>query len=208
MIARPASLLFSGFPAGLLHLILIPVFLFFSLPLPDLHSAQVTLEWDPDASPGIAGYKIYYGNASRGYTTAIDVGNVSSCTVSNLQDSLDYYFAATAYDNSGQESGYSNEVTYNSCEVNLSSPGMVFKDTSGGTGTVSVTASSDCPWTAVSNASWIILTSNASASGSGTVNFTLSPATSWSARSGTITIGSKRFKVTQGLKRYFSTESR
>jgi hypothetical protein len=45
-------------------------------------AASVTLAWD--ASAGATGYKIYYGIASRTYTTTIDVGNVQIYTVPNL----------------------------------------------------------------------------------------------------------------------------
>lgn len=41
----------------------------------------------------------------------------------------------------------------------------------GGSGSVSVTSLHDCPWTAVSSANWITITSGASGIGSGTVSF-------------------------------------
>lgn len=77
-----------------------------------VYSAQATLSWNPNSESDLAGYKIYYGNASRVYTTDIEVGNVTSYTIYNLTEGYTYYFAATAYDFSGNESGYSNEVSY------------------------------------------------------------------------------------------------
>jgi hypothetical protein len=80
-------------------------------------AAQTTLSWDPpvntDGTPvaGITGYKLYIGTASRSYSQNIDVGNVTSYTMNNLSDGATYYFTATDYDNSGNVSGYSNEVS-------------------------------------------------------------------------------------------------
>jgi hypothetical protein len=42
------------------------------------------------------------------------VGNQTSCTITDLVDTEPYYFAATAYDIYGNESDYSNEVSYSS----------------------------------------------------------------------------------------------
>jgi hypothetical protein len=43
-----------------------------------------------------------------------DAGNQTSCTITDLVDTEPYYFAATAYDIYGNESDYSNEVSYSS----------------------------------------------------------------------------------------------
>ena len=77
------------------------------------YGGSVTLEWDPpDGSPSdLAGYKIYYGNSSGNYTNSIDVGNVTTYTVTGLTEGLTYYFAATAYDIYENESDYSNEIS-------------------------------------------------------------------------------------------------
>jgi M6 family metalloprotease-like protein/uncharacterized repeat protein (TIGR02543 family) len=68
---------------------------------------------------------------------------------------------------------------------------------SGGTGSVSVTAQSGCDWTAVSNVSWITITSNSSGAGSGTVDYSVAANTSTSPRTGTMTIAGKTFTVSQ-----------
>src|SRR5581483_3824757 len=67
----------------------------------------------------------------------------------------------------------------------------------GGTGTIAVTTSSACPWTAVSNAPWIHVTSGASGSGSGTVAYSVDTNYSGSSRTGTITVAGQTFTVTQ-----------
>jgi hypothetical protein len=73
---------------------------------------RVSLAWDPVAETNIAGYKLYYGVASRTYANTINVGSVTNATVSGLTAGTLYYFAATAYDTSGLESDYSTEVVY------------------------------------------------------------------------------------------------
>ena len=80
-------------------------------------AGSVTLSWDPpttnsDGTPltDLSGYVVYYGTDSGSYTKNIDIGNVVTYSVSGLTDNLIYHFAVTAYDFSGNESGYSNEV--------------------------------------------------------------------------------------------------
>ena len=63
----------------------------------------------------MTGYRVYYGTASgkyaQAYGSGIAVGNTTSFAVNSLQSGTRYYFAATAIDNAGNESAYSNEVT-------------------------------------------------------------------------------------------------
>jgi|GEM_PF-4704807 len=72
----------------------------------------VTLAWDPNSEPDLGGYIVYYGVRSRLYTNAINVGNVTTNTVTGLVEGVLYYFAVTAYNTHGLESDYSDEVTY------------------------------------------------------------------------------------------------
>jgi fibronectin type 3 domain-containing protein len=74
-------------------------------------TVQVTLAWDPNTEPQLAGYKVYFGTSTGVYTTTIDVQNVTTYTVTGLAPGQTYYFAVTAYDGSGDESGFSNEVS-------------------------------------------------------------------------------------------------
>jgi hypothetical protein len=74
--------------------------------------AVVKLAWDPSTEEGLAGYKIYYGYASGDYDTSIDVGNTTTFQITDLEYDQTYYFASTAYDTSGLESDYSNEISY------------------------------------------------------------------------------------------------
>ncbi len=86
--------------------------LIFSFYTSNVYSAQATLSWNPNSESELAGYKVYYGNSSRSYSFNDDVGNQTSYTIANLVEGEIYFFAVTAYDFSGNESGYSNEVSY------------------------------------------------------------------------------------------------
>jgi hypothetical protein len=73
-------------------------------------AADVKLAWDPNTQPELAGYKLSYGASSGQYGTTVDVGNVTTYTVSGLTSGT-YYFAVRAYGSAGQTSAYSNEVS-------------------------------------------------------------------------------------------------
>jgi len=79
--------------------------------VPWLHAETVTVSWDPNSETDLAGYKIYYSVNSRDYNNSVDVGNVTSFTISGLTTGITYYFAVTAYDFAGNESGFSQEVS-------------------------------------------------------------------------------------------------
>src|SRR5215217_8281133 len=67
----------------------------------------------------------------------------------------------------------------------------------GGSGSVAVTTSAGCNWTAASNNSFITITSGASGSGSGTVNYSVAANTVSTSRSGSMTIAGLTFSVSQ-----------
>ena len=75
-------------------------------------AGQCTLAWDASSDPAVSGYKLYWGTASGTYGTPLDAGKAVTFTVPNLTAGIKY-FAVTAYDRLGNESGYSNEVFYN-----------------------------------------------------------------------------------------------
>lgn len=58
----------------------------------------------------LAGYKVYYGTAHGTYSNSVTIGKVTSYSINNLAPGT-YYFTVTAYDTTGLESGYSNEVS-------------------------------------------------------------------------------------------------
>lgn len=73
-------------------------------------AATVTFAWDANSETNIAGYRLYTGNSSRNYTTSNDFGNVTSGTLSGLNNSSRYYHALTAFNTAGLESDFSSEV--------------------------------------------------------------------------------------------------
>jgi len=106
-------------------LLLIPILLC-PLFIQHVDAASVTLTWDPNSEPDIAGYKLYYGKTSGSYEFAIDVGNQTSYSISDLEDGKTYYFIVRAYNVFGKESDFSGELRYpDPFSVSISlSPGL------------------------------------------------------------------------------------
>ncbi len=75
-----------------------------------VYAGDVNLAWDPVTHASLAGYVIHYGPAAGNYPNSIDVGNVTTKTVTNLTEGATYHFAVAAYDSSHVESGLSNDV--------------------------------------------------------------------------------------------------
>jgi hypothetical protein len=73
---------------------------------------SVTLAWEPSSDTNVVGYNIYYGMTSHTYSNMVNVGNATNATISGLVGGATYYFAATAYDNLGDESDFSDEIIY------------------------------------------------------------------------------------------------
>ncbi|MCG2776535.1 MAG: hypothetical protein L6406_12725, partial [Desulfobacterales bacterium] len=107
------------------------------------HAIDITLAWDANTEPNLAGYKVYYDTDCSGapYNGAgaaeddspIDVGNVTEFTLHGLSDDDVYFFVVTAYNDEGLESGYSNEVsTQCSLTLNTAGSGNVGLDPAGG----------------------------------------------------------------------------
>jgi len=95
------------------------VILLVLLTVSPVYAGEATLSWDApttnaDGTPltDLGGYKVYCGTASRVYGTPTDVGKVLTYKVINLSEGTKY-FAVTAYDTSGNESCFSNEVSKN-----------------------------------------------------------------------------------------------
>lgn len=82
-------------------------------------AGDISLSWtaptqNTDGTPYVDpdGYKVYYGLTNGGpYPTIIDVPDPATLTVDVLGlTSATYYFVATAYNTSAQESGFSNQA--------------------------------------------------------------------------------------------------
>jgi len=78
-------------------------------------AGQVTLRWDANTESDLAGYYVYMGTRSGAYAQRVDVSltntpNAPEVTIGDLVEGSTYFFAVTAYDLAGNESGFSNEV--------------------------------------------------------------------------------------------------
>ena len=80
------------------------------------------LKWDKSADDGggandVAFYKVYLGAASGDYTNIQAVGKVVMHQLSNLENGKEYFAAVTAVDTSGNESNFSNEISFTAGSV-------------------------------------------------------------------------------------------
>ena len=79
-------------------------------------AASVTLSWNRNQEPDIAGYRVYWGTSSRGYTDSVTINDTANqpvqktYTVDGLAEGKTYYFAVKAVDLAGQVSSFSDEV--------------------------------------------------------------------------------------------------
>jgi hypothetical protein len=80
------------------------------------------------------------------------------------------------------------------CTFTISQTSQTF-GTAGGNGVVDVTTAAGCPWTATSQAVWIMIRSGDTGTGSGQVSYTVGPFNG--KRNGTMTIAGRTFTVTQ-----------
>ncbi len=80
-------------------------------------AGTATLAWDAPvtnmdgtALRDLEGYRVHYGTSPGTYTATLEVGNLTSYSIGGLLPGT-YYMTVTAYNTSGAESDYSNEVT-------------------------------------------------------------------------------------------------
>ena len=107
------------------------------------------------------------------------------------------------------DAGSYDVIVSNACGADISQPFTLVVFTfslnptsqnfgvSGSNGIANVTATGSCTWTAVSNATFITVTSGSSGAGNGTVGFTVGPNSDPGQRTGTMTIAGKTFTVSQ-----------
>jgi photosystem II stability/assembly factor-like uncharacterized protein len=103
--------------------------------------------------------------------------------------------AVAMYPGVAYSAGLSGEIRKRACTAALTPTSASF-GAPGGSGTVGVSCSAGCPWTAASNASWLAVTGGASGVGSGTVSYSVA-ANTGNARTGTLTIAGQTFTVYQ-----------
>ena len=93
---------------------------------------SVTLSWDTNREPDLAGYRIYYRTAAGDLSEVIDVANTTTFTVPNLGEGITYLFSVTAYNNASLESQPSAEVSFTSGSVSDTTLLTVVNGTGGG----------------------------------------------------------------------------
>ena len=78
------------------------------------HSYGDMLVWHANGEADLAGYYLYYGTSSRNYRFVVDMGNVTEYSLNNLnlREPETYFIALTVYDTAGNESDFSEELTY------------------------------------------------------------------------------------------------
>lgn len=93
------------------RIFLLMVAMIFSLAL-NASAEGLVLSWNANTESDLAGYKIYYGVTSSNLGTVVDVGKVTTYTITvNPAVTTTYYAVITAYDKSGNESVKSDVVS-------------------------------------------------------------------------------------------------
>ncbi|NOY84934.1 MAG: hypothetical protein GXO96_08985 [Nitrospirae bacterium] len=88
---------------------------------PHVFAESAILSWNANSESDLSGYKVYFGTSSGSYGTPTTVGNVTTYTVPGLNTGT-YYFAVTAFDTSGNESGFSTEVSKTLASADTTAP--------------------------------------------------------------------------------------
>ena len=77
-----------------------------------MYNGQVTVQWNPNSEPDLAGYKVYVGSESKHYDGPRTLATTgTSQPVTGLDNGVTWYAAVTAYDLTGNESTFSVEVS-------------------------------------------------------------------------------------------------
>jgi len=78
------------------------------------YGSEVEFEWEPNTEPDLAGYHVYQSGESGGYVKGQFKAQVpkeaSTFILYNVPDGK-WFWVFTAFDNDGNESDFSNEVT-------------------------------------------------------------------------------------------------
>lgn len=77
----------------------------------DERESSLYVSWEQNSEADLAGYKVHFGTRSGSYARSIDVRKVTNYSLFNLDPEEVYYIALTAYDQEGNESSHSSEVT-------------------------------------------------------------------------------------------------
>jgi uncharacterized protein (TIGR03437 family) len=153
-----------------------------------------------NASGSALVYSTYMGgrSADTGYGIAVDASGNAYVTGGTLSTDFPTASAAQPAFGGGSSDAFIAKISGLAAACTYSiAPASQSLTAGAATGSVTVTAGSGCTWTAVSNASWITITSGATGNGSGAVGYSVAANTGTSTRTGTLTIAGQTFTVTQ-----------
>jgi len=74
-------------------------------------AATVSLSWASNTEADLAGYRLRLGTVPGQYTQTIEIGTATSAQIDGLLVDTTYYLAVFAYDQAGNESLPSSEVS-------------------------------------------------------------------------------------------------
>jgi len=153
-------------------------------------SPEPDLSWQ--LTPGARSYDVYFGTASPPPLVANTMN--FTYTPAALNPNTAYYWAVGARNSIGAVASAPWSFT-TGCASALKSRGASVS-AAGGAGTILVTSPAGCAWTAVSNASWIVIASGPSGAGDGTVEYSVASNMD-ASRTGTITVANQTFTISQ-----------
>ena len=76
-----------------------------------VEAATITIAWDPNSEPDIAGYLVAYGSAPARDDVVVDVGLTTTWTMTSAVAGRTYYLRVYAYNFAGLRSSASQEVS-------------------------------------------------------------------------------------------------
>ncbi|HYL98037.1 MAG TPA: BACON domain-containing carbohydrate-binding protein, partial [Blastocatellia bacterium] len=141
------------------------------------------------------GLPVFLGSAT---VTTDGTGNASvAFSVALPSTGTGAFVNATATDPKGNTSEFCECIqATQQCPFTLTPSSQLFGP-AGGLGSVALSGSSTCSWTAVSQAPWLTVQSGSSGSGPGTVTYLAAPNQGSSARTGSLVIAGIPFTVTE-----------
>jgi RHS repeat-associated protein len=71
---------------------------------------EISLSWTANTEPDVIGYRVYYGTSPGSHPNMLDIGNVTTATITGLTNGVAEYMVVTAYNSIG-ESDESAEVS-------------------------------------------------------------------------------------------------
>ena len=158
---------------------------------------QLVVSWD--AVAGATTYKIYRGTGTcPGSAFTLRSTSVANSFIdtSAAHGSTYRYIVKAFVDVCPSLFSLCASLNVPNCTYSIAPTSMNF-GSGGGADTVAVTTPALCPWTAVSNDTWIHVTSGSSGTGNGTVGYSVDPNGGGGPLTGTMTIAAKTFTITE-----------